>query len=56
VLVGQGVFINAIVSARRDDDKDGRTYTLQVTVSDRACNVRTAETTVRVPHDRRMAS
>jgi len=40
-------------AARRDDDKNGRTYTLQATVIDRACNVRTVETIVRVPHDTR---
>jgi hypothetical protein len=43
-------------AARRDDDKDGRTYTLTVTVEDRACNVHTAETTVLVPHDRRSSA
>jgi uncharacterized lipoprotein YddW (UPF0748 family) len=42
-----------LVAARREDDKDGRTYTLLVTISDRACNVRTAERTVHVPHDMR---
>jgi uncharacterized lipoprotein YddW (UPF0748 family) len=42
-----------LVAARHEEDKDGRTYTIAVTVTDRACNVRTFETTVLVPHDLR---
>jgi uncharacterized lipoprotein YddW (UPF0748 family) len=38
---------------RRGEDRDGRTYTIEVTVTDGACNTRTATTTVVVPHDRR---
>ena len=42
-----------LAAARRGDDLDGRTYTVTVTITDRACNVRTATVVVRVPHDRR---
>ena len=42
-----------LTAARRGDDLDGRTYTVTVTITDRACNIRTAEAIVRVPHDRR---
>ncbi len=40
-------------AARAGNDKDGRTYTLEVTVTDRACQSRTAALTVVVPHDQR---
>ncbi|HXG68483.1 MAG TPA: hypothetical protein VNO70_25535 [Blastocatellia bacterium] len=40
-------------SARNDDDLDGRTYTIEATITDRACNVTTTTTTVIVPHDQR---
>jgi uncharacterized lipoprotein YddW (UPF0748 family) len=39
--------------ARRGDDRDGRTYTIEATVTDRACHVTTLRTTVVVLHDRR---
>jgi uncharacterized lipoprotein YddW (UPF0748 family) len=38
-------------ATREGKDKDGRTYTLEVTVTDRACQTRTATVTVVVPHD-----
>ena len=38
---------------RREEDRDGRTYTIEVTVTDGACNTKVATTTVVVPHDRR---
>ena len=38
-------------AARAAKDKNGRTYTLEVTVTDRACQTRTATVTVVVPHD-----
>jgi len=38
-------------AARAGKDKNGRTYTLEVTVTDRACQARTAALTVVVPHD-----
>jgi uncharacterized lipoprotein YddW (UPF0748 family) len=38
-------------ASREGKDKDGRTYTLEVTVTDRACRARTASVTVLVPHD-----
>jgi uncharacterized lipoprotein YddW (UPF0748 family) len=38
-------------AAREGKDKDGRTYTLEVTVTDGACQTRTAAVTVVVPHD-----
>jgi hypothetical protein len=38
-------------AAREAKDKNGRTYTLEVTVTDRACQTRTATVTVVVPHD-----
>ena len=40
-------------ASRRGNDRDGRTYTIEATVTDRACNVTTLRTTVAVPHDRR---
>jgi uncharacterized lipoprotein YddW (UPF0748 family) len=40
-------------AARAGNDKDGRAYTLEVTVTDRACQSRTAALTVVVPHDQR---
>jgi len=40
-------------ASRRGEDRDGRTYTIEVTVSDGACNTKTATATVVVPHDRR---
>ena len=38
-------------ASRAGKDKNGRTYTLEVTVTDRACHARTATITVVVPHD-----
>jgi uncharacterized lipoprotein YddW (UPF0748 family) len=38
-------------ASRRGDDRDGRTYTIEALVSDRACNASTLRTTVIVPHD-----
>jgi uncharacterized lipoprotein YddW (UPF0748 family) len=38
-------------ASRAGKDKNGRTYTLEVTVTDRACRARTAAITVVVPHD-----
>jgi hypothetical protein len=38
---------------RDGNDHDGRTYTIEVMVTDKACNVSTSRTTVRVPHDQR---
>jgi uncharacterized lipoprotein YddW (UPF0748 family) len=40
-------------ASRNGADLDGRTYTLEALVKDRACNVTTLRTTVRVLHDRR---
>lgn len=42
-----------LVASRRDNDRDGRTYTLEAVAVDRACNTTTLRTTVVVPHDRR---
>lgn len=42
-----------LVASRRDDDRDGRTYRIEATVSDAACNITVVVTTVTVPHDRR---
>ena len=39
-------------ASRLGTDRDGRTYTIEVTVTDRACNVRTAAVTVTVTHPR----
>ncbi len=38
-------------ASRAGKDKNGRTYTIEVTVSDAACNVTTASVTVTVAHD-----
>jgi uncharacterized lipoprotein YddW (UPF0748 family) len=40
-------------ASRIGQDKDGRNYTIQVTLKDRACNVTTMSTTVSVDHDQR---
>lgn len=40
-------------AARRGDDRDGRVYTVHVTVTDRACNTTNYTATVVVPHDQR---
>jgi hypothetical protein len=40
-------------ASRIGQDKDGRKYTIQVTLRDRACNVTTLSTTVSVDHDQR---
>jgi uncharacterized lipoprotein YddW (UPF0748 family) len=40
-------------ASRIGQDKDGRKYTIQVTLKDRACNVTTLSTTVAVDHDQR---
>ena len=42
-----------IEASRRGEDRDGRTYTIEGTVTDRACNATTLRTTVRVLHDQR---
>jgi uncharacterized lipoprotein YddW (UPF0748 family) len=39
-------------ASRNGEDEDGRTYTIEVTVTDLACNVSVSRTTVLVPHDR----
>jgi hypothetical protein len=43
----------ALEAARDGRDKDGRTYVIEVTVTDRACNSRSAQFDVRVAHDQR---
>ncbi|PYQ22033.1 MAG: hypothetical protein DMF81_13590 [Acidobacteria bacterium] len=40
-------------AARDGSDRDGRTYVIEVTATDRACNARTASISVLVPHDQR---
>ena len=40
-------------ASRRGNDRDGRTYTIEATVTDRACNQTKLQTRVVVPHDRR---
>lgn len=40
-------------ASRRGDDRNGRTYTIIATVTDRACNTREVQTTVTVLHDQR---
>jgi uncharacterized lipoprotein YddW (UPF0748 family) len=40
-------------TSRRGGDRDGRTYTIEAILTDRACNTTTLRTTVIVPHDRR---
>jgi uncharacterized lipoprotein YddW (UPF0748 family) len=40
-------------ASRRGGDLDGRTYTIEAILTDRACNTTTLRTTVVVPHDRR---
>lgn len=40
-------------ASRRGDDQDGRVYTIEAVVKDRACNVTTLRTTVTIEHDRR---
>ena len=40
-------------ASRRGGDPDGRTYTIEAFVTNRACNTTTLRTTVVVPHDRR---
>jgi uncharacterized lipoprotein YddW (UPF0748 family) len=40
-------------ASRRGDDRDGRKYTVEVTVTDAACNAKVVNTTVVVAHDRR---
>ena len=51
--VGGGVFAaTRLLPARRNgNDKDGRTYTLTVSVTDGASNVTRASVVVLVPHD-----
>jgi uncharacterized lipoprotein YddW (UPF0748 family) len=44
----------SLEAARREEDRDGRMYTIEATVSDAACNRTIATTTVVVPHDRRI--
>jgi hypothetical protein len=38
-------------ASRRGDDKDGRTYTIEATITDRACNTKVVTATVTVLHD-----
>ena len=40
-------------AARRGDDRDGRLYTIEAVVQDRACNVTILRTSVVIQHDRR---
>jgi uncharacterized lipoprotein YddW (UPF0748 family) len=40
-------------TSRRGGDRDGRTYTIEAILTDRACNTTTLRTTVTVQHDRR---
>jgi hypothetical protein len=40
-------------ASRLGGDLDGRTYTIEATVTDRACNTTTLRLTVMVPHDKR---
>jgi uncharacterized lipoprotein YddW (UPF0748 family) len=40
-------------ASRRGEDRHGRSYTIEATVTDRACNQTRLRTTVVVPHDRR---
>jgi uncharacterized lipoprotein YddW (UPF0748 family) len=40
-------------AARDGNDRDGRTYTIEVTTTDRACNSSTSSILVIVPHDQR---
>jgi uncharacterized lipoprotein YddW (UPF0748 family) len=40
-------------ASRRGQDRDGRTYTIEVTVTDGACNTKVATATVVVSHDQR---
>lgn len=40
-------------AARDGRDRDGRVYTIEATIKDRACNVRTVSAQVVVPHDQR---
>ncbi|HUS19662.1 MAG TPA: family 10 glycosylhydrolase [Terriglobales bacterium] len=42
-----------LLSSRLGQDKDGRTYTITIRVTDVACNTTTQTLTVRVAHDRR---
>lgn len=42
-----------LIASRLGQDKDGRMYTIRVTVEDRAGNVGEASATVIVPHDQR---
>lgn len=42
-----------LLASRREDDRDGRTYTIEAIVTDRACNVTTLRTSVVVLHDQR---
>lgn len=43
----------ALEARRLGRDRDGRRYTIEVTVTDRACNARTFTVDVLVPHDQR---
>lgn len=42
-------------ASRREEDRNGRTYTIEATVTDRACQTTVVSTTVVVPHDRRVS-
>ncbi|MBA3885339.1 MAG: family 10 glycosylhydrolase [Acidobacteria bacterium] len=43
----------SLTASRQDGDRDGRTYRIEATVTDGACNSSVFVTTVTVPHDRR---
>jgi hypothetical protein len=58
VVVGSGTAATfsrtfQLEASRRGGDHDGRTYTIEAVLTDRACNTTTLRTTVVVPHDRR---
>ena len=46
-------FVTMLEASRRGGDANGRTYTLTVSVSDRAGNASSASTVITVPHDQR---
>jgi hypothetical protein len=48
---GSYSFAVPLIAARNGDDKDGRTYTINVTGSDKIGNVGACSAVVTVPHD-----